>query len=76
MRGAVNTWSKEGIDSFIGVINSVIVMSKRGSERKHVGVAEAAAGEGEQQAVNLEMALRGLSELRSWMVIGESAGSP
>lgn len=26
MRRAVNTWSEEGIDSFIGVINSVIIM--------------------------------------------------
>lgn len=62
MRGTVNTWSKEGIDSFIGVISSVIVMclNERVGESTLMWL-KLRAGEGEQQAVNLEMALRGMT---------------
>lgn len=62
MKGTVITWSKEGIDSFIGVISSVIVMClSEGVGGSTLVWLKLQSGEGEQQAVNLEMALRGMT---------------
>lgn len=58
----MNSWSEEGIDLFIGVISSVMVMClNKGVGKSTLVWLKLRAGEGEQQAVNLEMALKGIT---------------
>lgn len=57
-----NAWSNERLIHFIGSVSSVIgIVARQVNGRKHAGVAEALAGDGEQQAVTLEMVLESLT---------------